>query len=46
VGVGVNQRGQVSGGVGVGASVPAGDARVGVGVGTSGVLHDPDKNKR
>jgi len=41
VGVGVNQRGQVRGGVGVGTSTSAGKARVGVGVGTSGVLYDP-----
>ncbi|MBF6629745.1 MAG: hypothetical protein ITG01_01175 [Comamonas sp.] len=42
VGVGVNQRGQVTGHTGVGTSVPVGGgARVGAGVGTSSVLHDP-----
>lgn len=38
VGVGVNQRGQVTGNAG---AVPVGGARVGAGVGTSTVLHDP-----
>lgn len=42
VGVGVNQRGQVTGSAGVGVSTPiGGGAQVGVGVGTSRVLHDP-----
>ena len=42
-GVGVNSGGQVSGNVGVGASVPLGGsaARAGVGVGTGAVLYDP-----
>ena len=42
-GVGVNSGGQVSGNVGVGASVPVGGsaARAGVGVGTGAVLYDP-----
>jgi len=43
VGVGVNQRGQVVGGAGVGASTGVGGARVGASVGTSTVLHDPQK---
>ncbi|MEG0202147.1 MAG: hypothetical protein RR718_15475, partial [Comamonas sp.] len=42
-GVGVNQRGQVLGSAGVGASTGVGGASVGVGVGTSTVLHDPNR---
>ncbi len=46
-GVGVNQTGQVTGGVGVGTSTGVGNARVGVGVGTGAVLYDPkDPRKR
>ena len=41
VGVGVHPSGQVTGGVGVGVSVPMGGAHVGAGVGSSTVLHDP-----
>lgn len=41
VGTGVHQGGQVMGHAGVGASVPVGGARVGAGVGSSTVLHDP-----
>lgn len=46
-GVGVNSGGQVSGNVGVGASVPIGGsaARAGVGVGTGAVLYDPRSNR-
>ena len=42
-GVGVNSSGQVTGNVGVGASVPLGGsaARASVGVGTGAVLYDP-----
>jgi len=37
----------MTGGVGVGASTDVGGARVGVGVGTSTVIHDPNAtNKR
>lgn len=45
-GVGVNTSGQVTGNVGVGASVPLGGsaARAGVGVGTGAVLYDPRDN--
>lgn len=45
-GVGVNTSGQVTGNVGVGASVPLGGsaARAGVGVGTGAVLYDPRNN--
>jgi len=44
VGVGVNPKGQVGVGAGVGTSVPVGNsgARVGVGAGSSTVIHDPD----
>jgi hypothetical protein len=43
VNVGVNPRGQVSAGAGVGASVPLGNTggSVSVGGGTSTVIHDP-----
>ena len=45
-GVGINTSGQVTGNVGVGASVPLGGsaARAGVGVGTGAVLYDPRDN--
>ena len=43
VGVGVNQRGQVVGGAGVGASTGVGGDRVGASMGTSTVLHDPQR---
>ena len=45
-GVGVNTSGQVTGNVGVGASVPLGGSavRAGVGVGTGAVLYDPRSN--
>ncbi|RDD92619.1 hypothetical protein DTW89_12395, partial [Acidovorax sp. BoFeN1] len=39
----VNQRGQVVGGAGVGASTGVGGARVGASMGTSTVLHDPQR---
>jgi len=42
VGVGVSQSGQVTSGAGVGTSTNMGGARVGVGVDTSGVIHDPN----
>ena len=45
LGLGVNAGGQVSGSVGVGASVPVGGGpvRAGVGVGTGAVLYDPHR---
>lgn len=45
VGVGVDQGGRVSAGAGVGASTEIGNSgvRAGVGVGTSTVIHDPNK---
>lgn len=42
-GVGVNQSGRVSGSAGLGVSKRVGGARVGVGVGTGVVLHDPNE---
>ena len=41
-GVGVNQGGQVSAGAGVGAGTNIGGAAVGVGVGASTVIYDPN----
>ena len=48
VGVGVGSGGRVTGGVGVGGSVPIGGglARAGVGVGTGAVLYDPKSSPR
>ncbi len=48
VGVGVNQQGQVTGGVGVGVGTEIGNSGVnaGVGVGTGTVLYDPNERRQ